>query len=55
MRQSYSAGEKVFADFAGDAIDVVDPTTAEVRPMKLFVAVMAASNLSSRRRDRTST
>jgi transposase len=44
MRQSYSAGEKVFADFAGDAIDVVDPTTAEVRPMKLFVAVMGASN-----------
>jgi transposase len=44
MRQSYSAGEKVFADFAGDAIDVVDPTTAEVRSMKLFVAVMGASN-----------
>ena len=55
MRQSHGAGEKVFVDFAGDAIDVVDPTTAEVRPMKLFVAVMAASNLSSRRRDRTST
>jgi hypothetical protein len=44
MRQSYSAGKKVFADFAGDAIDVVDPTTAEVRSMKLFVAVMGASN-----------
>ena len=44
MRQSYSAVEKVFADFAGDAIDVVDPTTAEVRSMKQFVAVMGASN-----------
>ena len=44
MRQSHAAGEKVFVDFAGDAIDVVDPTTGEVRPMKLFVAVMGASN-----------
>ena len=40
MRQSHAAGEKVFVDFAGDAIDVVDPTTGEVRPMKLFVAVI---------------
>jgi transposase len=44
MRQSHAAGEKVFVDFAGDAIDVVDPTTGEVRPMKLFVAAMGASN-----------
>jgi transposase len=44
MRQSHAAGEKVFVDFAGDAIDVVDPMTGEVRPMKLFVAVMGASN-----------
>jgi hypothetical protein len=28
----HGGGEKVFVDFASDAIDVVDPTTAEVRP-----------------------
>jgi transposase len=44
MRQTYVAGEKVFVDFAGDTIDIVDPTTGEVSPMKLFVAVMGASN-----------
>ena len=44
MRQSHAAGEKVFVDFAGDMIDVVDPATGEVRPMKLFVAAMGASN-----------
>ena len=44
MRQSHAAGEKVFVDFAGDAIDIVDPTIGEVRPMKLFVAAMGASN-----------
>ena len=38
MRQSHAAGEKVFVDFAGDTIDVIDPSTGEVRPMKLFVA-----------------
>ena len=44
MRQSHAAGEKVFVDFAGDMIEVVDPMTGEVRPMKLFVAAMGASN-----------
>ena len=44
MRQSHAAGEKVFVDFAGDTIDVVDPSTGEVRPMKLFVAAMGASS-----------
>ncbi len=44
MRQSHAAGEKVFVDFAGDSIDVIDPATGEVRPMKLFVAAMGASN-----------
>ncbi len=44
MRQSHAAGEKVFVDFAGNSIDVIDPATGEVRPMKLFVAAMGASN-----------
>ncbi|MGB6324974.1 MAG: IS21 family transposase [Methylocella sp.] len=44
MRQTRAAGEKVFVDFAGDMIDIVDPVTGEVRPMKLFAAVMGASN-----------
>jgi transposase len=44
LRQSDGAGEKVFVDFAGDTIDIVDPITGEVRPMKLFVGAMGASN-----------
>ena len=44
MRQTHAAGEKVFVDFAGDTIDIFDPLTGEARPMKLFVAVMGASN-----------
>ena len=44
MRQTHVGGKKVFVDFAGDTIDVIDPVTGEARPMKLFVAAMGASN-----------
>lgn len=45
MRQTHVGGEKVFVDFAGDTIDVVNPATGEIISMKLFVAAMGASNL----------
>ena len=37
-RQTHVGGEKVFVDFAGDTIDVIDPVTGEARAMKLCVA-----------------
>ena len=43
MRQHHVAGEKLFVDFAGDTIDVIDPVTGELQPMKLFVAALGAS------------
>jgi transposase len=44
MRQHHAAGDKVFVDYAGSTIDVIDPRTGEARPMKLFVAAMGASS-----------
>jgi transposase len=44
MRQEHKAGEKVFIDWAGDTIPLVDPETGEVRPCYLFLAVLGASN-----------
>lgn len=44
MRQHHAAGEKVFVDFAGDTIDVIDPVTGLARAMKLFVAALGASS-----------
>lgn len=44
LRQEHKAGEKVFVDYAGQTIDVVDPATGEVRDAQLFVGVLGASS-----------
>ena len=44
MRQSHRAGEKLFVDYAGQTVEVVDPATGEVRQAEIFVAVLGASN-----------
>jgi transposase len=44
MRQVYKAGEKIFVDYAGQQPHLVDPTTGEIIPVELFVAVLGASN-----------
>ncbi len=44
MRHMHTAGEKTFIDYAGQRSSVVDPTTGEVVPVELFVAVLGASN-----------
>ena len=44
MRQSHRAGEKLFVDYAGHSVSIVDPTTGEVRNAQIFVAVLGASN-----------
>ena len=44
MRQSHKAGEKVFVDYAGQTVGVIDPYTGEVREAQVFVAVLGASS-----------
>jgi len=44
MRQEHLAGQKLFVDFAGKTIPVVDAETGEVTQAQLFVAVLGASN-----------
>ena len=44
MRQNHRAGEKMFVDFAGQTVPVVDPQTGETKPAYIFVAVLGASN-----------
>jgi transposase len=44
MRQVHVAGERMFVDYAGKTLEVVDGTTGEVCTCQLFVAVLGASN-----------
>ena len=44
MRQLHVAGERMFVDYAGTTLEVVDGTTGEVRVCQLFVAALGASN-----------
>lgn len=44
MRQDHRAGEKMFVDYAGQTMPVVDPKTGEIRHAQIFVAVLGASN-----------
>ena len=44
MRQEHRAGEKLFVDYCGQTIPIVDASTGEVRDAQVFVAVMGASN-----------
>lgn len=44
MRQTHRAGEKLFADYAGPTVPIVDAATGEIRPASIFVAVLGASS-----------
>ncbi|MDH2406767.1 hypothetical protein QCM77_44075 [Bradyrhizobium sp. SSUT18] len=44
LRQVHVAGEKLFVDYSGHTMEVVDGLSGEVRSMQVFVAVLGASN-----------
>lgn len=44
MRQNHVAGERMFVDYAGTTLTVIDASTGEARRAQLFVAVLGASN-----------
>ena len=46
MRQHHPAGERLFVDYAGQTMELVDGTTGEVRRAQVFVAVLGASSYS---------
>ncbi len=44
MRLIHKAGEKLFVDYAGDTVPIVDPQTGEITQAQIFVAVLGASS-----------
>src|SRR4029079_9350822 len=45
-RQDHVAGDKVFVDYSGKKIAIVDPHNGEIREAEIFVAVLGASNFT---------
>jgi transposase len=46
LRQEHRAGERLFVDFPGQTVPVVDPGTGDVLEAEIFVAVLGASNFT---------
>ncbi len=44
MRQVHLAGDKLFVDYAGQSVPIVDGSTGEIKTAQIFVAVLGASN-----------
>jgi transposase len=44
MRQVHIAGEKLFVDYAGGTVPIVDASTGEITQAQIFVATLGASN-----------
>ena len=42
MRQHHVAGDKVFVDYSGKTVSIVDRLTGEIAPAQIFVAVLGA-------------
>jgi transposase len=46
MRQTHLAGDKLFVDWAGGTVPIIDVMTGEVHEAHIFVAVMGASSFT---------
>jgi transposase len=44
MPQTHLPGDKLFVDYAGQTMDVIDRATGEIRQAQIFVATLGASN-----------
>jgi transposase len=44
MRQTDLAGEKLFSDYAGRTVEVIDGASGEIRRAQVFVAALVASS-----------
>jgi transposase len=44
LRQQHRAGEKLFIDYAGQTVPIIDPATGEIHEAQIFIAALGASN-----------
>jgi transposase len=46
MRMTHKAGDKMYVDYAGKTLEIVDRQTGEVTELQFFVAILGASQLT---------
>lgn len=46
LHMVHKAGEKMFVDYAGKTLQIIDPESGEVRMVQVFVAILGASQLT---------
>lgn len=46
MRMEHKAGDKLYVDFAGDKLTIIDKQSGEVQSVEVFVAILGASQLT---------
>ena len=46
MRMEHKVGDKLYVDFAGDKLSIVDQQTGEIQWVEVFVAILGASQLT---------
>jgi transposase len=46
MRMDHKAGDKLYVDFAGDKLSIIDKPTGEILQVEVFVAILGASQLT---------
>lgn len=46
MHMAHKAGDKMFVDYTGEKLQVIDPESGELKTMEVFVAILGASQLT---------
>ena len=46
MHMEHKAGEKMYVDYAGQKLQIIDPVSGELIPVEVFVAILGASQLT---------
>jgi transposase len=46
MQMEHKAGDKLYVDFAGDKLSIIDEQTGEVHPVEVFVTILGTSQLT---------
>ena len=46
MHMEHKAGDKLYVDFAGDKLEIINEQTGELKPVEVFVAILGASQLT---------